>query len=257
MAWDFICPPKAKDRLIVALDVATRDEAQNLVSQIGTEVSFFKVGYQLFVAEGMALVRDLMDAGHRVFLDLKMDDVEATVTLAVREIAQQGATFLTIHGNGATARAARAGIGDKDYPKILSVTLLSSLDAADLRDLGILGPGKRFGTLDDYVDWRAEQAVASQCDGLIVSGPSIARIRGTYPNIPIISPGIRLLHTNTDDHKRSTTPYDAIRHGATYLVVGRPIRDAANPAAVTRQIIADIDRGLADQASVLPPQYAA
>ena len=256
MAWDFVCPPEARERVIVALDVATKQEAHDLVSQVGTEVSFFKVGYQLFVAEGMALVRDLMDAGNRVFLDLKMDDVEATVTLAVREIAQQGATFLTIHGNGATARAAHAGRGDATHPKILSVTLLSSLDAADLRDLGILGPGKRFATLDDYVDWRAEQAVAAQCDGLIVSGQSITRIRETYPDIPIISPGIRLLHANTDDHKRATTPYEAIRNGATYLVVGRPIRDAGNPLAVTRQIIADIERGLTDRA-LAPPRCVA
>src|SRR5665213_831782 len=128
-----------RDRLIVALDVQTSDEALEIVDNLNGLVSFYKVGYQLFVAEGMAFVRRLIERNVRVFLDLKMDDVEETITNAVREITRNNVNLLTLHGNGATARAAIAGRGDSIIPKILQVTLLSSLDAQDLIDLGLLG----------------------------------------------------------------------------------------------------------------------
>lgn len=238
-------PQAAKDRLIVALDVATTQEASRLVADLDGLVSFFKVGYQLFVARGMTCVRELIEAGKRVFLDLKMDDVEETIALAVREVSKSGASFLTVHGSGATARAALRGRGDAPSPKILSVTLLTSLGEADLMDLGLLGSDKRFHTLDDYVDWRAEQAIAAGCDGLIAAGPSTARIRARHPEALIVTPGVRLRQTGTDDHKRPTTPRDAIAGGADYLVVGRPIRDAGDRRAMAERMIAEIEQGLA------------
>src|SRR5919109_2379575 len=142
-----LAPP---DRLIVALDVPSKAEARELVDELDGVVSFFKVGYQLFIAEGMAFVRELVGRGLRVFLDLKMDDVGETISLAVREIAKNKVDFLTIHGGAATARAAVAGRGDAALPKILSVTLLTSMNQQDLADLGLLGQKGKFAGLEEY-----------------------------------------------------------------------------------------------------------
>ena len=221
-----------RDRLIVALDVPTKAEAMAIVSELSGLVSFYKIGYQLFLAEGMAFVRELIAAGNRVFLDLKLDDVEETIASAVREITKNDVHLLTLHGNGATARAAIVGRGDSLIPKVLSVTLLSSLDERDLRDLGVLGKHGRFKTLLEHVLWRAKEAIAAGCDGLIASGETIGRIRSELGEQPIIvSPGIRPSGVASDDHKRAATPRDAIAAGADYLVVGRPIRNAKNRRA--------------------------
>ena len=234
-----------RDRLIVALDVPTRDEALGLIDQLDGTVSFFKVGFQLLLAEGMGFVRELVDRDKRVFLDLKMDDVDETIVQGVREISRVQVHFLTIHGNGATARAASTGRGDADFPKILSLTLLSSLDQEDLVDLQLVGREGKSTNLRDYVLWRGEQAIEAGCDGLIASGDSIAHLRRKLGDQPIIvSPGIRPEGTPTDDHKRSITPRNAIRDGADYLVVGRPIRNAANPGDMARAIVDEIEQGL-------------
>jgi orotidine-5'-phosphate decarboxylase len=231
------------ERLIVALDVPTKAEAQQIVGALDGLVTFYKVGFQLFIAEGMSYVRELIDRGNKVFLDLKMDDVEETITSAVREITRNGVHLLTLHGNGATARAAIAGRGSSEYPKVLSVTLLSSLDGQDLIDLQILGKNGKFSSLMDYVLWRADQAVKAGCDGLIASGDTISEIRSRLgPDPLIISPGIRPAGIASDDHKRAATPMAAIQAGADYLVVGRPIRNAADPADMARRIIGDIEQ---------------
>ena len=241
-------PQCAKDRLIVALDVRTQDEARALVNELDTRVSFFKVGYQLFLATGMPFVRELVNRGKEVFLDLKMDDVEETISLAVRVITEENVRFLTIHGNSATARAAGYGRGAATYPKILSVTLLTSLDRQDLIDLGLLGTKGRFSTLDEYVSWRAEQALTSGCDGLISSGTSVAMLREKFGAKPIIvCPGIRQRSDATDDHKRAATPREAIAAGADYVVVGRPIRNAADRRAKTDAIIEEIEIGMRER----------
>jgi orotidine-5'-phosphate decarboxylase len=240
-----------RDRLIVALDVPTRAEALGLVSQLDGLVTFFKVGYQLFVAEGMPLVRELLDRGLRVFLDLKLDDVDETIASAVREIARNQVHLLTLHGGVATVRAAVAGRADSLFPKLLSVTLLSSLGETDLIDFQIVGPNARFKNLMEYVLWRAETAVAAGCDGLIASGPTIGAVRRHVGSAQIIvSPGIRPSGSDTNEHKRSATPGEAIAAGADYLVVGRPVRKASNPQAVVDSIIREIEQ--ASHASAHP-----
>jgi orotidine-5'-phosphate decarboxylase len=240
----------ASERLIVALDVSTSDEARRIVASLRGVTSFYKVGYQLFVTEGMAYVRELLDSGYRVFLDLKMDDIGETITSAVREIARNEVHLLTLQGIGAAARAAVAGRGGASFPKILSVTLLSSMSERDLADLHLVGPDKRFPGLLDFVLWRAEEAIGAGCDGVIASGESIGEVRKRLgPDPLIVSPGIRPSAHDTNDHKRPTTPGAAILAGADYLVVGRPIRQAADPRAVALAVIAEIDRAAATVAT--------
>ncbi len=234
--------PKAADRLIVALDVDTTEKAMEIVQDLNGLVSFFKVGYQLFIAEGLAFVRRLIEGNKRVFLDLKMDDVDETIRRAVANIAATEVEFLTIHGSGATVRAAREGRGGREKPKLLSVTLLSSLDANDLT--GLFADAKL--TVGSYVEWRAKQAIDSGCEGLIASGATIGLLRGLYPSAIIVAPGIRPADSSRDDHKRSLSPGGAIRAGADYLVVGRPIRNASNPRNAAEKIIKEMDQTFQD-----------
>jgi orotidine-5'-phosphate decarboxylase len=235
--------PAPADRLIVALDVPSRTAALDLVDSLSGLVSYYKIGYQLFLAEGMPLVRTLIGRGNRIFLDLKLDDVDETVTLAVREIAKNGVHLLTLQGSAATVRAAVAGRGTSEHPKLLFVTLLSSMNEQDLADLQLVGPSARFATQADYIQWRAQYALAAGADGLIASGASVADLRRTFGDTPlIVTPGIRPASAPTNEHKRPATPGDAIAAGADYLVVGRLIRDAADRRAMAAQIIGEIER---------------
>jgi len=145
---------------------------------------------------------------------------------------------LTIHGNGATVRAARDGRGAREKPKLLSVTLLSSLDANDLKDL--FADSKL--TVESYVKWRAKQAIDNGCEGLIASGETIGMLRKLYPSAIIVAPGIRPADSSRDDHKRALSPDDAIRAGADYLVVGRPIRNSSNPRNAAEKIIEEMEQ---------------
>ena len=230
--------PKTADRLIVALDVDTTKKALDIIEDLNGLVSFFKVGYQLFIAEGLTFVRRLIERNNRVFLDLKMDDVEETIRRAVANIAASEVEFLTIHGSGATVRAARDGRGAREKPKLLSVTLLSSLDANDLKDL--FADSKL--TVESYVKWRAKQAIDNGCEGLIASGETIGMLRKLYPSAIIVAPGIRPADSSRDDHKRALSPDDAIRAGADYLVVGRPIRNSSNPRNAAEKIIEEMEQ---------------
>ena len=241
---------EARDRLIVALDVPTATEALDLVAALDGCVSFFKVGLQLFVSDGLLskasrLIQQLSNAGKKVFLDLKMDDVEETIRLTLAGIAQadDSIRFVTIHGTGATAKAARDGRGNSEYPKLLFVTLLSSLDQHDLHDLFM---GQTI-PLDTYVKFRAKQALDAGCDGLIASGRSVEMLRKEYPKTTIVTPGIRPPGSSTDEHKRSLTPREAIVAGSDYLVVGRPIRNAANPKNMAERIISEIEMELRER----------
>jgi len=234
--------PKTADRLIVALDVDTTKKALDIIEYLNGLVSFFKVGYQLFIAEGLTFVRRLIEGNNRVFLDLKMDDVEETIRRAVANIAASEVEFLTIHGSGATVRAARDGRGAREKPKLLSVTLLSSLDANDLKDL--FADSKL--TVESYVKWRAKQAIDNGCEGLIASGETIGMLRKLYPSAIIVAPGIRPADSSRDDHKRALSPDDAIRAGADYLVVGRPIRNSSNPRNAAEKIIEEMEQAFQD-----------
>jgi orotidine-5'-phosphate decarboxylase len=231
---------KARDRLIVALDVNTRDQALALVGELDGLVSFFKVGYQLFLSEGLPFVRELIQKNKRTFLDLKMNDIEETIRLAVGVTAAIGVEFLTIHGNAATARAAREGRGAHKTPKILYLTLLSSLDASDLQD----SSGGATMKLNDHVKARARQALDNGSDGLIASGETIGILRSEHHDAIIVSPGIRPSDAPHDDHKRACTPAEAIRAGADYLVTGRPIRNASNRRLAAERIISEIEEAL-------------
>jgi orotidine-5'-phosphate decarboxylase len=245
----------ARDRLIVALDVDTFDEALQLVDTLGDDVGFYKVGLQLFMAGGLSSVRRLVDGGKKVFLDLKIDDTPRTVQEAVRVSAIDGVEFFTLQGNAATVRAARDGRGPRRSPKFLQVTYLSSWDSSDLLEQ-MPGPGSAAGasgadklSIDDHVVKRAGRIVDSGCDGVIASGTSVSRLRREFPSLLIVTPGIRPSGSSSDDHKRSMTPFEAIRAGADYLVVGRPIRAASDPRATAHRIQEEIEQALRGEAA--------
>ena len=231
-------PPS--ERLIVALDFNTAAEAEGLIRQLDGAVNFYKVGWQLFIGEGWPFVRRLLEQGRKVFLDLKIHDIDNTVRAALANMPAAfagGLEFLTLHGNAATVAAARQGRrGAK--PRLLMLTLLSSMDAADLDQ----GPAGAAVDLPALVKARAKGALDAGCEGLIASGESVKMLREQFleRDFVIVTPGIRPQDAGRDEHKRALTPQAALRYGADYLVVGRPIARAADPLAMARAIIADI-----------------
>ena len=240
-------------RLIVALDVSTMDEARRYIDELEGVVWFYKIGLELFLAVNADFLSELQQRQCRIFLDLKLNDVDETIRRTVTSAANLGVAFITIYGNSATARAACLGKGDHAL-KILAVPLLSSWDDVELRELLLLGPNKdfkpRFDHIDDYVFWRADQAISQGCDGLIASGEYVKKLRDRFGDrVLLVSPAIRPTGQSTHEHKRSLTPAEAIRNGADYLVVGRPIRDAKNRKEAARRIIDEM--GTALQASTV------
>lgn len=238
----------ARERLIVALDVPSLDEARRYVKDLEQVVSFYKIGLELFLAVNAEFIKELRARDCHIFLDLKMNDIDETVRRAVDLAADLGIEFFTILGNHATAKAAVHGRGDRQM-KILTVPLLSSWGEKDLQDLGLLSEHPeapaRFRSLDDYVLWRADMAIAQGCDGLIASGNYVGILRKRFgSNILIVSPGVRPAGHHTHDHRRFLTPFDAIQAGADYLVVGRPIRDAANRREAAQGIQKEIAAAL-------------
>lgn len=229
----------ARDHLILALDMPTIEEARQLVSRLGDTVSFYKVGLELLFAGGLDLARDLRRQGKRVFLDMKLLDIGNTVERAVANATELDITFLTVHGHDLkTLRAAVSGRGSSKV-KLLAVTVLTNLSADDLREQGsTLSPA-------DLVLRRAELAYASGFDGVIASGQEAARIRAaTGPNFLIVTPGIRLTGSATDDQERVMTPEHAIAAGANHIVVGRPITQADDPKAVAETFVQHIREAL-------------
>jgi orotidine-5'-phosphate decarboxylase len=239
----------ARDRLIVALDVDTGDEAMALVEQLGGDVSFYKVGLQLFMQGGLSIVHRIVARQKKVFLDLKVDDTPRTIQEAVRNSAIAGVEFFTLQGNRDTARAAIAGRGARTAPRLLQVTYLSSWDAADLQEHLQVQAGAPGLSMDEQVVQRTRRILESGCDGVIASGTSVAQLRREFPQLLIVTPGIRPSGTASDDHKRSMTPLQAIRAGADYLVVGRPIRTSSDPKATAHSIQAEIEQALRSQAA--------
>ena len=227
------------DRLIVALDVSTIADARRLVGRLGAGVTFYKIGLELVMAGGLALVRELTDTGKRVFLDMKLLDIETTVERATRNAAAAGATFLTVHAQDAkTLRAALAGRAGTKL-KVLGVTVLTNLEAADLSQQGIVAEPA------DLVARRAELASTVGCDGVVVSGLEAARVRAIVgARTTIVTPGIRLPGADVGDQARVSPPRQAIAAGADHLVVGRPITCAEDPAAAVRLFLQEIEDGL-------------
>jgi orotidine-5'-phosphate decarboxylase len=227
-------PPR--DRLIVALDVPSVTAAEAMIARLGDSVTFYKIGYQLGYAGGFSLVRKLTDAGKKVFLDLKLHDIGNTVAKGVESVAGLGATFLTVHAYPQTMKAAveaRAG----SNLKILAVTVLTSYDDADLQ-----AAGYRLG-VSDLVKARAEQAKAIGIDGLVCSAEEAANLRTIAGSqMSLVTPGIRPAGSAAGDQKRIMTPSRAIAAGADYLVVGRPVMEAADPKAAADAIVSEIQQ---------------
>ena len=227
----------ASDRLIVALDVPTISAAKELVTVLDDAVVFYKVGLELFMSGGaFELVTWLRERDKKVFVDLKFFDVPATVGRAVSQLNGLGITFATIHGNDAIMQAAAAAAEDVD---ILAVTVLTSLDRGDLSDLGF------ECDVSKLVVSRARRAVVHGCAGVVASGQEAALLRRELGNtLLVVVPGIRPVD-NQDDQKRTVSAEQALRDGADYLVVGRPIRDADDPKAAAEQIQKEIYRTVA------------
>ena len=211
------------DRLIFALDVPEIDQAKNLVEELADSVSFYKIGMELMMTgHYFALLDWLVEKDKKVFVDLKLFDVPQTVAKAVKRLSQRGAYFTTVHGNQSMMEAAAAAKGDL---KILAVTALTSLDQGDLKDMGFLCD------VQDLVVSRARRALAAGCDGIVASGLELERIRSEVNRkLVIVTPGIRPVENrSTDDQKRIVSVEQAFQRGADHIVVGRPIKNAANP----------------------------
>ena len=232
----------AADRLIVALDVIEESEAKKLVDALDGVVSFYKINTMLiFTTWGMKFVGEIL-VGKNLFVDLKLGDIGATIRGSVEQITNLNTVkFITLGpAAGADAYGAATQGRGSGTPEILAIPVLSSIDEDDFRQM--LGGQFERKDLIRYADSRAEVALASGCDGLIASGELIGRFRGKFPDATIVSPGIRLSGSPTDDHKRTATPEEAIRNGADYLVVGRPITQSPEPAEVAREIIKRIEK---------------
>jgi len=221
------------DRLIFALDVPDADRARALIRQLGDSVSFYKLGLELVLSGAyFELVDELKSAGKKVFADLKLFDVPATVGRAVAQLARQDVDFLTVHGQDAMLAEAAE---NKGRAKVLAVTALTSLDQGDLDDLGFACE------VSELVLSRARRALKLGCDGVISSGLEVSRLRdGVDPALIVVCPGIRPV-ANVDDQKRTMSVEQAFAAGADHIVVGRPIRDATSPATAADAIRADIE----------------
>lgn len=224
--------------LIVALDVSSTEEVRAVLRRLPPEVTFYKVGLELYSAEGPAVLSLLRDMGKRVFLDLKLHDIPRTVERAVVAAATHGAELLTIHASGGRAMMAAAAAAAKSVtqgPRILAVTLLTSMDAADLTDMGIHRSPKQ------HVEALGRMAIASGVDGLVCSANEVGAMRRALGDGPLlVTPGIRPVSTDVGDQKRVATPAAAVRDGASHLVVGRPILDASDPADAVRRILLEM-----------------
>jgi orotidine-5'-phosphate decarboxylase len=227
----------ARDRLIVPLDLPDVAAAEAMIARLGDSVTFYKIGYQLAYAGGLPLVGQLVDRGKKVFVDLKLHDIGNTVARGVESVSKLGATFLTVHAYPQTMKAAVEARG-ADL-KILAVTVLTSYDDGDLH-----AAGYRLG-VSDLVEARARQAEGLGIDGLVCSAEEAAALRGIVDRrMSLVTPGIRPLGTSSGDQKRVMTPARAIAAGADYLVVGRPVLEAADPRRAADAIVAEIEQAL-------------
>ncbi len=223
-----------KDPLIVALDFDSPVAATELIEALGDEISFYKVGMELYASAGINFVYELAGSGKSVFLDMKFYDIPETVKRAVATVAQTGVEFLTVHGSNAVMKAAVEGRGDSAL-KLLAVTVLTSFDESDLKDLGYPVP------VSDLVTLRVHNAMACGIDGVVASPLEARKIRSQMgPEALIVTPGVRSRGAAVGDQKRVATPAEAMRDGASYLVIGRQVTRAKDPVQAVSEIRAEL-----------------
>ena len=221
--------------VIVALDFDNADDARALVKRLGNSVDFYKVGMELYAAAGMTFVRELMDGGKKVFLDLKLYDIGETVKRAVAVVARSGVRFLTVHGSESIMRAAVEGRGGSDL-KLLAVTVLTNFTQRDLGELGYQT------SVEELVALRARSAMVCGIDGLVCSALEVAAVRSIVgPKTILVTPGVRSRGADVGDQKRVATPAEAIAAGADYLVIGRQVTRAADPKAEVEKIGVELE----------------
>jgi orotidine-5'-phosphate decarboxylase len=226
---------KASDKIIVALDVASKDAALRLVEQLRPEISFFKIGLQLYTAEGPEIVRAVLASGAKVFLDLKFNDIPTTVARTVEAASSLGVRMLTIHLSGGSDMIRAAVTVPKSDLLILGVTVLTSANEGMLRETGI------SDEIDDQVLRLAKLGVARGVDGIVASPHEIKALRAEFGDkIKIVVPGIRPTWSDPGDQKRFMTPRDALEAGADHLVIGRPITEHKNPREAVEKILVEI-----------------
>lgn len=228
------------ERLIFALDCSGYEEAKAWIDRLDGAVKFFKCGLQLFMSgpDWQRVTDYIVERGNKLMVDLKFFDIPETVALAVGQLRGRGVTFATVHGNEPIIRAAAAAKGDV---RILAVTVLTSFDESDMREMGLQG------SVEDLVLTRAKKAIRLGCDGVVASAREATRLRGEIGgDFAVVTPGIRPAGTGkqTDDQRRVATVREAIAGGADYLVIGRPIRNAPDPLAVVAEIQREIAAGL-------------
>ena len=230
-------PTRSDDRLIVPLDFPDALTGLEMAQTLGAEVGFYKIGLEMLMGGGLALARELIDEhGKRIFLDLKLFDISNTIEGAVRGLKDYGLDFLTVHGDPHVVRAAAEGKAGSEL-KILAVTILTSVDRADL-DAALIAPG----AVEDLVVERAARAMAAGADGVIASPREAARIRA-LPEATgkvIVTPGVRPAGAALGDQKRVMTPGDGVRAGADHIVVGRPITRAESPRDAARAVLSEL-----------------
>ncbi|MDF2115906.1 orotidine-5'-phosphate decarboxylase [Roseiarcaceae bacterium H3SJ34-1] len=228
-----------RDRMIVALDLPSVKEARAMVDGLGDTVSFYKIGMELTYSGGLPLARELVREGKKVFLDLKLHDIPNTVTRATAQVAELGATFLTVHAYQQTMRAAVAGLGGSKL-RLLAVTVLTSYDDADLREAGFAL------SVRDLVIKRSLQARECGIDGIVLSAEEAEALRPIVgPDVLLVTPGIRPSGFELADQKRVMTPGRAIAAGVDYLVIGRPVTQAKDPKAAAEALLAEIEQAAA------------
>jgi len=220
--------------VIVALDVESATEARTLIAALGDSAYFYKVGLELYTSAGMDFVRELKAQGHRVFLDLKLYDIGETVKRAVAQVARAGADFLTVHGSRAVMQAAVSGNAGGGL-QLLAVTVLTSFDESDLRQMGYAC------SVSELVELRVRNAMEAGVNGIVCSPVEVARVRGiTGPGAILVTPGVRSAGAAVGDQKRVATPAEAIANGANYLVIGRQVTRAADPRGEMLKILDEI-----------------
>jgi orotidine-5'-phosphate decarboxylase len=225
---------KEQNPIIVALDVESAAQARALVERIGDPVGFYKVGMELYAAAGMEFVKELIAAGKQVFLDMKFYDIGETVKRAVAQVADAGVSLLTVHGSVAVMKAAMEGKGGSPL-RLLAVTVLTSYDQQDLADLGYPC------SVEDLVTLRVRKAMEAGVDGLVLSPLEVGKVRAEVGDRPIlVTPGVRSAGAAKGDQKRVATPAEAVQAGATYLVIGREVTRASDPAVESVRIFNDI-----------------